>query len=122
MKKLVSLLLVASLACSSLWADQTPNQQHIDKIRKRVADSVAYHRIVFVATYDHRQLQGIVSEAEADSFVLSIQGRSTTLSYGEVERVKWRGQTPRVVWAVVGAVAISAALYGLVVLLGGTRD
>ena len=123
MKWLASWVLIAALTCSPLWADAgpdpNPDPNHVANIQKRVADSIRHHRIVVVETFDHRQLQGSVSEAQPDGFVLSNHGRSTTLTYAEVDKVTWSTHVPREVWALVGAAGIAAALYGLVRLLGG---
>jgi hypothetical protein len=106
MKELVSCLLVFTLMCPALWSDPVPNQKHIDHIQKKISESITQHRIVVIDTYDHRRLQGLVSEADADGFVLAIQGTSTTLKYAQVEKVGW---SPRVV-STVG----NAAKFGIV--------
>src|ERR1035438_1340113 len=116
MKRLVSCLLVFTLTCPALWSDPVPNQKHIDRIQKKISESITQHRIVVIDTYDHRRLQGLVSEAQSDGFVLAIQGTSTTLKYAEVEKV---GSASRVV-SRVGKAAIIGTLAGvafIVVLL-----
>jgi len=121
MKKLVSCLLVVALTCPALRAAPGPDEKHIDSIHKRIAESITHHRIVVIDTYDHRRLQGSVSEAQADGFVLANQGRSTTLMYVQVERVTWSTRFPREVTATIVAAAVAGLLYELVRLLGGLR-
>ena len=87
MKRLASCLLVFTLACPALWSAPVPNQKHINHIQKKISESITQHRSVAIDTYDHRQLHGLVTEADADGFALAIQGTSTTLKYAEVEKV-----------------------------------
>jgi 3-keto-L-gulonate-6-phosphate decarboxylase len=122
LKKFISCALVVALASASLWAGPDPDPAHAAQIRKRVAESVRHHYLVVVETYDHRQLQGSVSEAQADSFVLTHQGRSTTLTYAEIEKISWSSWGNRELKAVIAAVAIAGGLYLAVRLLGGLRD
>ena len=112
MRRLVSCLLVFALTCPALWSDTVPNQKHIDHIQKKISQSISQHLTVVIDTYDHRRLQGLVSEADADGFVLVIEGRSTTLKYAQVEKVGWSAQ----VVSRMGKAAIFGAVAGVVTI------
>jgi hypothetical protein len=86
MKKLLVCLLLLALGCPQMWAGAGPDQAHIDKIKKKIADCVDQHRRVTIETYDDRILQGSISEAGADNFVLSYAGKSTTLNNSDVKK------------------------------------
>jgi 3-keto-L-gulonate-6-phosphate decarboxylase len=122
LKRFLSCVLVVALASSTLLAGPGPDPSRVAQIQKKVADSVRHHRLVVVETYDHRQLQGSVSEAQADKFILTHQGRSTTLTYDEVEKISWSSGVPREVKAVIAAVAVAGGLYLALRLLGALRD
>jgi hypothetical protein len=76
-----------------------------------VASELKHHWIVTVATADHRELQGSVSEARADNFVLTNRGRSTELSYAEVEKIAWPPHVSKHVVAVIVGVAVAVTLW-----------
>jgi hypothetical protein len=121
MKKALACLLVFALAASPTWASSGPDQQHIEAIRKRVAHSVDAQRRVVVETYDNRRLQGVISEARSDDFVLVCSGRATTLSYPDVRKIRWQSRAWGQAKALAVAAGVTVAIFGLVVLLGGTR-
>jgi len=83
---------------------------------------VDHHRVVVVETYDNRRLQGGVSEAGADLFVLRFSGQATTLSYADVKKIKWRSPVTKQVKLIPGATAIVGVIVGLVALAGGLRE
>jgi len=121
MKKTLICLLLFALISAPAWASPAPDAKHIDSIRKKVASCVDHQRRVVVETYDDRRMLGLITEARADDFVLSSAGHTTTLSYSDVKKVKWPSPLTKEAWAAIGAAAIAGALYGLVVLFGGTR-
>lgn len=121
-KALVHLLvIVLALTSSPVWASDHPDQKHVDSIRKKVADCIDHQRRIVVETYDSTRLQGVVSEARADDFVLNYAGRATTISYRDVKKIRWPSRVMKQVWVFAGAAAITGALYGLVVLFGGLK-
>jgi len=122
MERVVASLLVFALFATTLRASPGPDQKHIDNIKKKVASCLENSRHVTIETYDDRKLQGLVSEAESDSFVLVFQGKSTTLNYADVRKVKWPSRVSREVKTIVIATAVTAAVFVAVVLLGGLRD
>ena len=67
-----------------------------------------------VETKDQCRFQRLVSETESDHFVLALQGRTTALTYAELERITWQQQMPRPVVAVLVGAAVVAAFYGIV--------
>ena len=121
MREFISCVLVVALVTANLLADPAPDPAHAAQIQKRVAESVRHHYLVVVETYDHRQLQGSVSEAQSDSFVLTHQGRSTTLTYAEVAKISWSSGISRELKAAIAAGAVVGGLYLAVRLLGGLR-
>jgi hypothetical protein len=121
LREFVSVVLVVALVSTRLLAHPAPDPVHAAQIQKKVAVSVRHHYLVAVETYDHRQLQGSVSEAQTDRFVLTHQGRSTTLTYAEVEKISWPGGVSRELKAVIAAAAVAGGLYLAVRLLGGLR-
>jgi hypothetical protein len=74
-------------------------------------------RFVAVETADHRRFHGLVSETQADGFVLLLESRTTTSTYAEVEHITWQHHMPRPVVAVLAGAAVAGALYALVHLL-----
>jgi hypothetical protein len=126
MKRSLIYALVFALTVTRLSATPAPDQQHRDQqhleaVRKKVARCVDRHRTVAVETFDGRRLQGRVSEAGTDDFVLVYGARATTLSYGEVKKIKWPSPVWRQAQAVAIAAGVTAAIFGLVVLLGGLK-
>ena len=121
MKKAIVCLLVFSLASFQMWADSGPDPQHVESVKKKVAACLDQYRRVAVETYDSRRLQGFVSEAGTDDFVLSYAGRATTLNYRNVRTIKWPSPVWKQVKVMAGAAAVAGALFGLVVLLGGLK-
>jgi hypothetical protein len=121
MKKVCICLLVYTLTCSLIWADSRTDQRYTESVKKKIASCVDQQRRVVVETFDNKQLQGFVTEAGADDFVLSYGGRATTLSYGNVKRVRWPSPVWKQAKLIAGAAAIVGALFGLVVLLGGLK-
>ena len=121
MKHVMICLLMVALTSSQMWAAPSPDQAHIDSMKKKVADCVDHQRRVVIETYDNRRLQGFITEARADDFVVSFAGQSTTLFYRDVKKIKWHSAAWKQAKAVAAAAAITAAIFGLVVLLGGLR-
>jgi hypothetical protein len=117
MNRILACLLVFTLACPKLWADPGPDQKHTDAIKKRAAECVEKQRRVVVETFDGRRLQGAISEAEADSFVVSFGSRSTTLAYTDVMKIKWQSEISRQVKIGVGAATVALSLYLVVYLI-----
>jgi hypothetical protein len=116
MKKLIAYLAVLTLPCSRIWAAPGPDQKHITAVKKKVAECVQRRRSVTIETYDERRLQGSISEANADVFVLINKGRSTTLTYADVKKVKWPSAMSRHANSVVTGAAFAVELFGLVFL------
>jgi hypothetical protein len=102
---------------AQLAAQPAPDAEHAQKIKSRAAYALDHHRFVAVETADHRRFQGLVSETQPDSFVLTLQGRTTTLTYAEVERISWQQHMPRPVVAVLVAVPVAIGLYVILHLL-----
>lgn len=121
MNKAISFLVIFAITSSSLWANPGPNRGQIEVIRKKVAQCVDHQRRVVVETYDSRRLQGVISEARTDDFVLIYAGRVTTLSYADIRKIKWQSPVWKHAKAVAAAAGITAAIFGLVVLLGGLK-
>lgn len=121
MNKIVGCVLVLMFACPQIWGAPGPDQKHIEKMKKKVAKCVEEPRRVSIETYDGRRLQGSISAADADTFVLTNSSRSSTLAYADVKKIKWPSSTAHYVMAVAGAAAVAGALYGLVYLLGGLK-
>lgn len=121
MKKALTCLLVFALATTPTWANPGPNQAPIEVTRKKVAHCVDHQRRVVVETYDNRRLQGVISEARTDDFVLIYAGRATTLCYADIRNIKWQSPLWKHAKAVAAAAGITAAIFGLVVLLGGLK-
>jgi hypothetical protein len=121
MKKLVISLLIVALTSSASWADSSPDQRHIKSIRKKVDACVDQHRRVVIETYDNRRLQGFITEAKTDDFVISYAGRATALSYADVRKVKWPSPVLKQVELVGAAMATAGVLFGLLILAGGLK-
>lgn len=119
------LLLIFALSSLPAWASPDPSAAHIASIKHKVADCMDQQKRVVVETYDQRQMLGFISEAGADDFVLSYAGRPTTLAYREVKKIRWpsplKKEVKRGIVAIVGAAAITGAIFGLLVLFGGLR-
>jgi hypothetical protein len=122
MQRIVASLLVFVFFATSLPASPDPDQKHIDSIKKKVASCLENSRRVTIETYDGRILHGLISEAEADSFVLVFQTKSATLNYADVKKIKWPSAVSREVKNIVIATAVTGAIFVAVVLLGGLRD
>ncbi|HWZ96679.1 MAG TPA: hypothetical protein VN025_02870 [Candidatus Dormibacteraeota bacterium] len=122
MKKFLVSLLILSFTCPQIGAQQQPDQKHIESIKKRVADSVDKQRSVVIETYDHRRLQGSISEAGPDSFVLNYQVQATTLEYSDVKKIKWHSQLSRQSKSLVVAAIVTGGLFALIILVGAARD
>jgi hypothetical protein len=121
MKKLVVCLLIVALTSSASWADSSPDPRHIESIRKKIDACVDQHRRVVIETYDNRRLQGFITEAKTDDFVVSYAGRASTLSYADVRKVKWPSAVLKQVELVAAAMATAGVLFGLFILAGGLR-
>ena len=119
MKKMIAFALVFTLLGPMLWAGPGSSQEHTDKIKKNVASCLKESRRVTIETYDDRLLSGVVTEAQADTFIVGHAGGSATLKYSDVKSIKWRSPISKHVKALVGAAVITAAIFGLVYLLGG---
>lgn len=120
MKKLFTSFLVFMFLCSQLSAAPGPDQKHIDKIKRKVADCVENSRRVTIETYDDRLLQGSITEAGPNTFVLASAGRSTTLEYSGVKNIKWSSRHAKT--GIVVAVGLGV-LVGLVLLVSrGLRE
>lgn len=121
MKKVFSWLLISALMVSQAWADSGPDQGRVETMKKKIAQCVDQHRRVAIETYDNRRLQGYISEAGTTDFVLICASQSTTLTYANVKKIRWPSPVWRQVKVVAGAGAILAAIFGMVVLLGGLK-
>jgi hypothetical protein len=121
MKRLFLCVLMFALACSPLRAGDVPDQKHTIKIQKKVAACLEHERRVTVETYDGRLFRGSVSEAGADAFVLSFNGRPTTLKYEEVRKISWPSEVSKQAKVAIEVTAVLGGLLLAVVLLGGLR-
>jgi len=122
MKKLLVCLLIFTLPCPRLWARTDPDQKQITKVKRKVAQCLEHYRRVTIETYDDRLLQGSVTEASADAFVLTHDSRSVTLKYADVKKIKWQSAVSKQVKVGIATTAVVGGLFGLAVLLGGRRD
>jgi len=86
-KTAIALVLILVLAGQSLWAG-TPDEKHVEKIRKKVSQYLEDGRHVSVETYDNHKLGGFISQASLEDFVLINTGQPVTLRYSEVKKVK----------------------------------
>jgi hypothetical protein len=111
MKNLIAVVLVLTLAGQWLWA-KAPDQKHVEKIKNQAAKYLDSGNHVSVETYDSRQFGGTITEANLEGFVLTNAAGSTTLSYGDVKKIK-SPTSPRMKRAIVTA-AFLAGLFGLV--------
>jgi len=87
MNRMVALILVLAIGCSSCFASG-PDQKHIAKIKKQVSSYMDRGARVVLDTYDQRKLQGSINEAGPESFALYQDGQSTTLKYADVKKIK----------------------------------
>lgn len=87
MKNVIAVLLMFVLAGQSLWA-ATPDQKHLEKVRKHVNQRLDDGRHVSVETTDNRKFAGTITQAGPDDFVLSNAAGPTTLSYSDVKKIK----------------------------------
>jgi hypothetical protein len=117
MRTLACWALILAMMCVQLPAQPATDARHAEKIRNRVTHALEHHYVVSVETADHRQFQGLVSEIQPDHFVLALQGHTTTLTYAEVEQIKWQQHMPRPVLAVLAGTAVAGVLYGVLHLL-----
>jgi hypothetical protein len=117
MRTFVGWALIFTMLSAPLAAQPAADQKHAEKVRSRAAYALEHRCDVTVETVDHRQLQGLVSETQADHFVLVLQGRTTTLTYAEVDRITWRQHMPRPVVAALTGIAVAGVLYAVVHLL-----
>jgi hypothetical protein len=122
MKRAIVYLLLFAFASAQLWADPGPDQSHADSIRKKVVKCLDQHKRIVIETNDGRRIQGVVSEAGSDDFILSYAGRSTTLSYRDVRKISWQSSAWKQVQVAVAAVVIVGALVGLVTLIRGLHN
>jgi hypothetical protein len=118
LRKLFVCLLIFALTCSQLLGGAGPDHKQIAKVKKKVASCLENHRRVTIETYDDRLLQGFVSEAKADAFILGYNGKSTTLNYADVKKIKSPSEVSKQVKVVLGTAAVLGVIFGLVVLLG----
>jgi len=118
MKSLIALVLILGLACPSAFAGGSPDQKHIEKIKKKVDKCLEKDLKVSVETFDSRKLHGSISEAGPETFVLTNESRSTTLGYADVKKIK-SPLDPRTKTAIILSVVVGGLL-GLTVL--GARD
>lgn len=121
MKRVFTYLLVFALTPCRVWASPGPDQKHTEAVKRKVAECVDHQRRIVVETYDDRRLQGVISEARSDDFVLIYAGRTTTLSYQDVRKIKWQSPVWKHAKTVAIAAGMTAAIFGLVVLLGGLK-
>ena len=105
-------MLVLSIGCSSCFAGSGPDQKHIEKIKKQVSKYLDRGAMVSVETYDQRKLWGEINKAEPGTFVLTVAGQPTTLSYADVKKIK-APMSP----ATKQRIAIAGVLGGLTGLL-----
>lgn len=120
MKKLFTPFLLFMFLCFQLSAAAGPDQKHIDKVKRKVAECIEHSRRVTIETYDGRLLQGSIKEAGADTFVLVTTGGITTLKYSDVKNIKW--PSPHMKTGIVVAVVLGGLL-GLAILIGrGLRE
>ena len=98
-----------------------PDAKQIAAIQKKVVACLNHHRRVSVETYDGRLFQGSVGEAAADAFVLVYNGRSATLKYEEVRKIKWPSEVSKQAEVAIEATAVLGGLMLALVLLGGLR-
>jgi len=122
MKQFLVCLLVFTLASPSLWAQQQPNQKHIESIKKKVAKCIDNQRAVAIETYDGRHLQGAIGEAGTDNFKLSFQQQNTTLAYSDVKKIKWHSEFSKQGKGVLATAIVIGGLLVLVFAVASARD
>lgn len=112
MKSFVAVVLALCLGCSSCFASSGPDQKHISKIKTQVSRYLEKGAMVSVETYDQRKMWGEINQANPDTFVLTVAGQPTTLSYADVKKIK-APMSP----AIKQRIAIAAVLGGLTAIL-----
>ena len=115
MKKPIALILFFGIACSSCMAGGPPDQKHTEKIKQQVIRYLNTGDRVSLETYDQRKLQGAISESRTDSFVLTIEGRSATLNYSEVKKIK--SFMSRSKKQMIATIIVTGALFGMTAIL-----
>jgi hypothetical protein len=87
MKNRIARVLIFMLAGQSVWAG-TPDQKHIEKVRKQVSQRLDDGRHVSVETTDNRKFAGTITQAGLDDFVLTNASGTVTLNYNDVRKIK----------------------------------
>lgn len=121
LQRLLALILAFALASFSLFAAPDIDRKHLEKIKRRVANALEHHRRVTIETMDHRLLEGVITEATADTFLLLRGGNQLTLSYADITTIKWPSGLSREIKGLILAAVVVGALVGCVALLGGFR-
>ena len=89
MKKIISLVLVMAMGTLPCLANNDgPDAKHVAKVKQQVGKYLEKGDRVTIETYDQRKLQGAISEANDESFVITVEGRSATLNYNDVKKIK----------------------------------
>lgn len=112
MKTLITLVLLLGMGCSQCLAQSGSEQKHIDKIKAQVSKYLEKGTEVSVETYDQRKVWGAINEADADTFVMTVGGKPTTLQYAGVKKIK-APMSP----ATKSRIAMASVLGGLTGLL-----
>lgn len=122
MRKLIATLLVCVFVTPPPCAGQAPDHKHVETVKKKVASCLENSRHLFIETYDDRKLQGLIGEAGPESFVLSFGGKSTTLNYADVKKIKWPSAMSKAAKTAILATTVVGGLLLGVVLLGGLKN
>jgi hypothetical protein len=108
MRKFVCWAILLAFSFQSLAWASPKDEPSVETIRHKISKSVDQQLRISIATKDGRKLQGYVSQARADDFILSNEGTSTTLKYDEISRVNIpmsRGMKRAILWVTSGAIA-----------------
>ncbi len=104
LQKMVAVAIALALASSGALA-QTAVEKQAAKMHAKLEKIFSDGTRAKLELQDGRKVQGVITELDADTFVLGSDGRSETYRYAEVKKVGRIGPSPNTrMWVALGMV------------------
>lgn len=118
-KELLAMTLILALATSSLPAQTADEAKQLAKVHVKLERIFNNGSRARLDMKDGRKIQGVITELDADTFVLASAGHSESYSYAEIKKVGRIGPSPDArKWVALG---VLGGLFGFIFWAAATQ-
>ena len=118
-RKVMAVILTLTLSCSGVLAQASADAKQLAKVHAKLEKIFNEGTRARIDLKDGRKIQGLISELDAETFVLAGAGRPESYSYSDVKKVGRIGPSPDArKWVALG---VLGGLFGFIFWAAATQ-